>query len=101
MRFERRAQTSALAMAGASVIAVAFTLVISSGLVLWAGAPVAQTFGLLMQGAFGSLFAWSETLTRAVPLMLTGLAATVAFIVMAPVPSSVSVWAPAPPKPIV
>jgi ABC-type uncharacterized transport system permease subunit len=79
MRFERRAQTSTLAMAGASVIAVAFTLMISSGLVLWAGAPVGQTFGLLLQGAFGSLFAWSETLTRAVPLMLTGLAATVAF----------------------
>jgi simple sugar transport system permease protein len=79
MRFERRAQTSPLAMVGASVLAVAFTLMISSGLVLWAGAPVGQTFGLLLQGAFGSLFAWSETLTRAVPLMLTGLAATVAF----------------------
>ncbi|WP_439517580.1 ABC transporter permease [Hydrogenophaga sp.] len=79
MRFERRAQTSPLAMASASVLAVAFTLLVSSLLVLWAGAPVAQTFGLLVQGAFGSLFAWSETLTRAVPLMLTGLAATVAF----------------------
>lgn len=79
MRFERRAQTSPLAMASASMLAVAFTLLVSSGLVLWAGAPVAQTFGLLVQGAFGSLFAWSETLTRAVPLMLTGLAATVAF----------------------
>ncbi|WP_439586819.1 ABC transporter permease [Hydrogenophaga sp.] len=79
MRFERRAQASPLAVAGASVIAIAFTLLVSSGLVLWAGAPVGQTFGLLMQGAFGSLFAWSETLTRAVPLMLTGLAAMVAF----------------------
>jgi len=79
MRFERRAQPSPLAMAGASLIAIAFTLLVSSSLVLWAGAPVGQTFGLLLQGAFGSLFAWSETLTRAVPLMLTGLAATVAF----------------------
>ena len=32
-----------------------------------------------MQGGFGSVFALSETLTRAIPLMLTGLAATVAF----------------------
>ena len=79
MRVERRTQNSALAVAAASVIAVAFTLLVSSLLVLWAGAPVAQTFGLLLKGAFGSLFAWSETLTRAVPLMLTGLAATVAF----------------------
>lgn len=79
MRIEKRAQTSPAAVVGASLLAVAFTLLVSSLLVRWAGAPVAQTFGLLLQGAFGSLFAWSETLTRAVPLMLTGLAATVAF----------------------
>ncbi len=79
MRIEKRAQASPAALVGASLLAIVFTLLVSSLLVLWAGAPVAQTFGLLMQGAFGSLFAWSETLTRAVPLMLTGLAATVAF----------------------
>jgi simple sugar transport system permease protein len=48
-------------------------------LVAAAGAPVAQTFGLMFNGAFGSLFAFSETLTRAIPLMFTGLAVTVAF----------------------
>ncbi len=79
MRLEKRAQPSPLALVAASLLAVAFTLLVSSALVLWAGAPVGQTFGLLLQGAFGSLFAWSETLTRAVPLLLTGLAATVAF----------------------
>lgn len=79
MRLERRSQTSAAALVLAPLGAVAFTLLVSSLLVLWAGAPVGQTYGLLFQGAFGSLFAWSETLTRAVPLILTGLAATVAF----------------------
>jgi simple sugar transport system permease protein len=59
--------------------AVAFTLLISALLVLWAGAPVGRTYGLLLHGGFGSVFAWSETLTRAIPLMLTGLAAAVAF----------------------
>jgi general nucleoside transport system permease protein len=59
--------------------AVAFTLCISTLLVMWAGAPVASTFGLLLQGGFGSVFAWSETLTRATPLILTGLSAAVAF----------------------
>ena len=59
--------------------ALAFTLMISALLVLWAGAPVGRTYSLLVQGGFGSVFALSETLTRAVPLMLTGLAATVAF----------------------
>jgi ABC-type uncharacterized transport system permease subunit len=79
MRLERRTQASPLAMVLAPLVAVAFTLLVSSALVLWAGAPVARTYGLLLQGAFGSMFAWSETLTRAVPLILTGLAATVAF----------------------
>ena len=63
----------------APVGALAFTLMISALLVLWAGAPVGRTYSLLVQGGFGSVFALSETLTRAVPLMLTGLAATVAF----------------------
>ena len=44
----------------------------------WAGAPVGRT-ALLFEGAFGSRFALSETLTRATPLMLTGLACAVAF----------------------
>jgi simple sugar transport system permease protein len=33
----------------------------------------------MFAGAFGSRFAWSETLTRATPLILTGLSAAVAF----------------------
>jgi simple sugar transport system permease protein len=59
--------------------AVVFTLLVSALLVWWAGADVAQTYGLLLRGGFGSVFALSETFTRAIPLMLTGLAAAVAF----------------------
>ena len=58
---------------------MAFTLLISALLVWWAGAPVGRTYGLLLMGGFGSVFALSETLTRAIPLCLTGLAAAVAF----------------------
>jgi len=79
MRLEKRTQSSSLALVLAPIGAVAFTLLVSALLVLWAGAPVGQTYGLLLQGGFGSVFAFSETLTRAIPLMLTGLAATVAF----------------------
>ena len=64
---------------GAPFIAVAFTLLVSSALVAWAGAPVGKAYALLLEGGFGSRFAWSETLTRATPLILTGLAAAVAF----------------------
>ena len=79
MRLEKRQTSSTAALVLASGGAVAFTLLVSALLVLWAGAPVGQTYGLLLKGAYGSVFAFSETLTRAIPLMLTGLAATVAF----------------------
>ena len=39
----------------------------------------ARTYALIFEGGFGSRFAWSETLTRATPLILTGLAAAIAF----------------------
>lgn len=79
MRLEKRTQTSKLALVLAPIGAIAFTLLISALLVLWAGAPLGQTYVLLFKGGFGSVFALSETFTRAVPLILTGLAATVAF----------------------
>ena len=79
MRLEKRHQTSRAALVLAPVGAVVFTMLVSALLVLWAGAPVGRTYALLLQGGFGSVFAWSETLTRAIPLILTGLAATVAF----------------------
>ncbi len=79
MRLEKRSAVSPAALAIAPIGAVAFTLLVSSLLVLWAGAPVAPTFAAILQGGFGSVFAWTETLTRATPLILTGLAAAVAF----------------------
>ena len=79
MRLEKRPHTSRLALLLAPVGAVLFTLLVSALLVWWAGADVAQTYGLLLRGGFGSVFALSETFTRAIPLILTGLAAAVAF----------------------
>src|SRR5690349_9579201 len=79
MRLEKRTAPSRLMLAAAPLAAVAFTLAVSSLLVLWAGAPVGPTWGHLLRGGFGSVFAWTETLTRATPLIFTGLAATVAF----------------------
>ena len=79
MRLERRLAPSPAALALASVGAIGFTLAVAGVLVAIAGAPVGRTYVLLLSGGFGSVFAWSETLTRAVPLILTGLAAAVAF----------------------
>jgi simple sugar transport system permease protein len=43
------------------------------------GAPVLGAFRLMAEGAAGSVFALTETLSRATPLIFTGLAATIAF----------------------
>ncbi len=79
MQLERRAQASRWLQVGAPALAIVFTLLVTSLLVAWAGAPVGQAYALLLEGGFGSRFAWTETLTRATPLILTGLAAAVAF----------------------
>lgn len=79
MRLERRAQVSRAALLLAPLGAVAVTLLLSSVLVAWAGALVGRAYALLLEGGFGSRFALTETLTRATPLILTGLAAAVAF----------------------
>ncbi|MEX4006770.1 ABC transporter permease [Neoaquamicrobium sediminum] len=59
--------------------AVVVTVVLSSLLVLAAGASPFSVFGLVVKGAAGSPFALVETLTRATPLIFTGLAVAVAF----------------------
>lgn len=47
--------------------------------VMAAGRNPFDAYVLMAQGAFGSMFALSETLNRATPLILTGLAAAIAF----------------------
>jgi simple sugar transport system permease protein len=65
--------------ATAPLLAVMAAMVLCSGLIVWAGAPVLDAYAALATGALGSRFAISETLTRATPLMFTGLAVAVAF----------------------
>jgi simple sugar transport system permease protein len=79
MRLEARAEASRTLQVAAPFAAIVFTLVVCSLLVAWAGVPVGSAYLLLLEGGFGSGFALSETLTRATPLILTGLAVAVAF----------------------
>lgn len=60
-------------------MAIFATFVIAAILVMIAGAAPLQVFGLVIKGAVGSQFALVETLTRATPLIFTGLAIAVAF----------------------
>ena len=79
IRFETRARPTALVSAAAPLGAILAALLLATIPLAAAGAPVGRAFALMAAGAAGSTFALTETLTRATPLILTGLAAAVAF----------------------
>ena len=63
----------------AVVIAILAAFLVSALLLMTAGANVPDAFQALFSGGFGSRRAILETLVRSAPLILTGLAATLAF----------------------
>ena len=77
--FEPRTAPTALRRSLVAIASVVFAVALAAIPIAAAGASVLNAYGLMISGAFGSLFAFSETLTRATPLILTGLAAAVAF----------------------
>ena len=79
MRIERREHRPVLFLVLAPIAAVALALALSGLLLALAGAPVLDAYRRIALGAFGSRLAATETLTRAAPLILTGLAVAVAF----------------------
>ncbi|OQP86651.1 ABC transporter permease [Rhizobium rhizosphaerae] len=79
MRFERRDHRPLALVIATPVLAVIAALALSGILIALAGAPVLEAYRRILIGAFGSRLSTTETLTRAAPLMLTGLAAAVAF----------------------
>jgi simple sugar transport system permease protein len=79
MRLEPKKAVSLAATILYPLGAIAATLVICSFLVMLAGASPFNVFYLVVKGAAGSQFAAIETLTRATPLIFTGLAVAVAF----------------------
>jgi general nucleoside transport system permease protein len=79
MRLEVRDTTSLALNIGLPIVALVFAAAFCAVLVMFSGASPFQVFGLMITGAFGTQFAFLETLTRATPLIFTGLAAAVAF----------------------
>ncbi|MFC4625561.1 ABC transporter permease [Daeguia caeni] len=79
MRIERLETRPVLLIALAPVLAILAAFLLAGLLIAAAGAPILESFRQIAIGAFGSRLSISETLTRATPLMLTGLAAAVAF----------------------
>ncbi len=79
MRLESRDTRPLALLVGYPLIALLFAGLFCALLVMLAGASPFSVFGLMAKGAAGSQFAFFETLTRATPLIFTGLAAAVAF----------------------
>ena len=79
MQFERRTDVSVPALVLAPFAAVVIALLLCAGLIAAAGVNPLTAYGEMLKGALGSRLSITETLTRAVPLVFTGLAAAVAF----------------------
>ena len=77
--FEKRKSLSVAALFLVPAVSF-FVSLLLTGLVLAAfGTDPLATFGAMFKGAFGSANGFSETLVKAIPLMLTGLGVALAF----------------------
>jgi ABC-type uncharacterized transport system permease subunit len=79
MRLEPREQRPPAILILYPVLALLASVIVCAALVMLSGASPLSVFGLMVKGAAGTTFAFLETLTRATPLIFTGLAAAVAF----------------------
>lgn len=79
LKLERRMEPSRTANILVPILSILLALVACGVLLLIVGVNPLETYRAMVQGAFGSAYAISETLVRATPLMLTGLAVSVAF----------------------
>ncbi len=61
------------------VISALVALALAALPLAFAGAPILPAYREMFTGVFGSLFSFTEMLTRATPLIFTGLAAALAF----------------------
>ena len=76
---ERRLETPAWLPLATTFGAVALALVISGGLILVIGGDPVGSYAHIVRASFGSVGVLSDTLVKATPLILTGLASAVAF----------------------
>ena len=79
IRIEARESASSFMKLGIPVLSACVALLLAAIPLMFAGAPVGASYAQMFMGVFGSKFAFSEMLTRATPLIFTGLAAALAF----------------------
>lgn len=79
MQLEPRQNRTLFIIVGYPLLALFLSAGLCALLVMLSGAEPLSVFALMIKGAAGTQFAILETLTRATPLIFTGLAAAVAF----------------------
>jgi len=79
LRLEQREKTSPWLNITLPLAAIAATLVLCGGLIALAGANAIDAYGVLFASALESKFALVETIVKATPMVLTGLAVAIAF----------------------
>jgi simple sugar transport system permease protein len=79
LRFEKRKAAPAWFKVALPVAAVTLTFVLSAALILLARVNPAVAYFRMFEGALGSWLGITETLVKAAPLILTGLAVAIAF----------------------
>lgn len=79
IKLERRTSIGWFTQLSAYVIAIGLGFLVSALLIIASGASVAEGFGALYEGAFGSSEAVLQSLVAATPLIFTGLATVIAF----------------------
>lgn len=79
MRFELRERPTLLLSVAAPAAALVLSFIICAAAIAWSGVNPIKAYWEIFVGALGSKFAVTETLTRATPLIFTGLAVAIAF----------------------
>ncbi|MFV0360806.1 ABC transporter permease [Tropicimonas sp.] len=79
MEISPREAPSRWLTAGVPLLAALAALALAAIPLAFAGAPILEAYRQMFAGVFGSVFSFTEMLTRATPLVFTGLAAAIAF----------------------
>jgi simple sugar transport system permease protein len=79
MRFEKRDTVSKKMMVVVPILSIVIGLVFAGLFIGLSGKDPLEVYQLMYTGAFGSVYGLSETLVKAVPLILASLAVSVAF----------------------
>lgn len=77
--FEKRKSLSRKAMVLAPIVSFLASLILGAALLIISGVNPLTTYTAMFRGAFGSWYNFTETLVKAIPLMLTGLGVAIAF----------------------